>query len=97
MTATRFDELLRTTATRGTSRRGLLKGVAGAALTGGMALVGTSSVGAASACENRQREICKNYWVKGDPSIDVCRERGLTQGQCIQQCTAERTALKCSS
>ena len=52
MTAARFDALLRTTATRGTSRRGLLKGMAGAALAGGGALVATSS-SAASRCEDR--------------------------------------------
>jgi hypothetical protein len=94
MTAARFDALLRTTATRGTSRRGLLKGMAGAALAGGGALVATSS-SAASRCEDRQRQICKDYFAKGDP-LTLCQQRGLTQGQCINECTAERTALKCS-
>jgi hypothetical protein len=95
MTATRFDELLRTNATRGTSRRALLKGLAGVALaSGGGALVATSSR-AASRCEDRQRQICKDYFAKGDP-LTLCQQRGLTQGQCINECTAERTALKCS-
>jgi len=59
------------------------------------ALVVPSRVEAASACETRQRQICKDYFAKGDP-LTLCQQRGLTQGQCINECTAERTALKCS-
>jgi hypothetical protein len=94
MDARRFDEILRRGTTGGTSRRALLKGIAGAALASGGAVMAISRVDAASACENRQREICKNYWVKGE--LTTCQDLGLTQGQCIQECTAERTALKCS-
>jgi deoxycytidylate deaminase len=95
MDARRFDEILRRGATGGTSRRTLLKGIAGAALASGGAVIATSRVDAASACENRQRQICKDVFAKGDP-LQKCYLRGLTQGQCIQECTAERTLLKCS-
>ena len=94
MDARQFDEMLRRSTMGGTSRRALLKGIAGAALAGGGAVVATSRVDAASACETRQREICKNYWVKGE--LTTCQDLGLTQGECIQRCTAERTKLKCS-
>ena len=95
MEARRFDALLRRSTATGSSRRALLKGIAGAALVSGGALVVPSRVEAASACETRQRQICKDYFAKGDP-LTLCQQRGLTQGQCIQECTAERTALRCS-
>jgi hypothetical protein len=95
MDAGRFDEMLRRSATPRTSRRGLVKGLVGVALVGGVALGGRSHVAAATACENRQRQICKDIFAKGDP-LTLCQQRGLTQGQCIQECTVERTALKCS-
>jgi len=95
METRRFDDILRRSTTGGASRRMMLKGIAGAALASGGALVATSHVAAASACENRQRQICKDIFAKGDP-LTLCQQRGLTQGQCIQECTVERTALKCS-
>ena len=80
---------------RARSRRTLLKGIAGAALASGGALAATSHVDGASRCADRQRQICKDYFAKGDP-LTLCQQRGLTQGQCINECTAERTALKCT-
>jgi hypothetical protein len=97
MTAARFDELLRTTATRGTSRRGLLKGMAGAALAGGVALVATTSGEAAKPrqqrCEDRQRDVCKERYAKADPTL-ACGT--MTQGECIEACYQERITYFCS-
>ena len=95
MDARRFDEVLRHSATSRTPRRALVKGLAGAALAGGIALGATSNV-AAGRCEDRQKQICKERYAKGDP-LGVCKAEGYTQGQCIQACYEERVAYFCSS
>jgi uncharacterized membrane protein len=97
MTATRFDELLRTTAARGTSRRGLLKGMVGAALAGSVAVITTSSGEAAKPrqqrCEDRQRDVCKERYAKGELQA-ACGT--MTQGECIEACYQERITYFCS-